>query len=400
MNTQSNVTHMLVGKDLDILTSAGTKNDLAVGQIGVFKAGKNAANGASALAAGDRFSIAVKNSLGVIVETPLMDFSAVKAGNGAYSAPILRSRALGFNGTSGSIAVSDSTNYVVHVFYRDSSKDFGRGNLTKFAAYPSGASATQAEIAAGLTASFIKNFSREEFKLIKAETLINSAGAAMTGTGTLTVKNGSKYATAGTAAEAVLTVGDYVRIGGTAVSDPAYKVLAINTTNDVITLNAPYQGADAVVAEASTEVITAANAAAANAGVKLTALPLTGAFEAGIIRYDVLDFTVQLGDGFGGTDVTQLTGVSKGQGVSYDIAQQEWFAKGIRGEAWRQGSYPKDSNLQTDMAVNYNQVNIAYATGNVNTLDRTVLSYGTVKIAVPTAGSNNIYASLQTVLGL
>ena len=37
-------------------------------------------------------------------------------------------------------------------------------------------------------------------------------------------------------------------------------------------------------------------AAAASAGIKISALPLTDGFQPGVIRYDILDFTVELGE--------------------------------------------------------------------------------------------------------
>ena len=89
---QANVTHMLVGKDLDILANTGTRSDLAVGQIGVFKVGSKTANGAGVLAAGDRFTIVTKNSKGVLVETPVIEYSNIKSKNAVdYAAATQRS---------------------------------------------------------------------------------------------------------------------------------------------------------------------------------------------------------------------------------------------------------------------------------------------------------------------
>ena len=56
--------------------------------------------------------------------------------------------------------------------------------------------------------------------------------------------------------------------------------------------------------------------------------------------------------------------------------------------------------MEADSSNNYDQVTVAYTDSNARTIDRTVKSYGNVMVAVPEGGSGNIYASLQTVLGI
>ena len=122
---QGNVTHLLVGKSLIMLANTGTRSDLATGQIGVFLVGSKTALGANALTAGQRFTIATLNSKGVIVETPVMEYDNIKSKSfTAYAAPAERSRAIGFNGTAGSIDKINYANYVAHVFWKDNSKTF------------------------------------------------------------------------------------------------------------------------------------------------------------------------------------------------------------------------------------------------------------------------------------
>ena len=415
MIAQSNVTHMLVGKDLDMLANTGTRADLAVGQIGVFKVGSKTATGANALSAGDRFTIVTKNAAGVLVETPVIEYSNIKSKAAVdYAAPTQRSRVVGYNGTSGSITLKNSDSYVMHTFYQDNSKTYGRGTLVKFAAYQSDASATQAEVAAGIVNNFNKNSQREVPKLMKAEVLLSDAGVATSG-GVLSVTNGSKYVkiveSAGAAADAgkynadgaSVAVGDFLRIG-TAVTDPCYKVVAISgvgTAAAILTLDTPYQGTtNASVAAAGAEIIAAASAASANAGIKITALPLTERFQPGVVRYDVLDFTIQLNDTFEGTVQTSLTSPFIGSGTYWEVAQNEWFLKGNRGEAWRVGNYPKNIVLEATSGKTYDQISVNYKTTNGVTIDREVASYGSVLIATEDASAGNIYASLKTVLGI
>jgi len=401
---QGNVTHLLVGKDLALLGETKTRADLALGQLGIFKVGaKTAIDGTTDLVAGDRFSIATLNSKGVIVETPVIEYDNIKSKSSTvYAAPSVRSRAIGFNGTSGSIDPINYANYVAHVFWKDNSKTFGQGIPVKFAAYAADGSATQAEVAVGLVNNFNKNFKREKPKLIKAEVLINSAGTIVpTGAGTINFVNGSKYVKFNTdiadATGAVaIAVGDYIKVA-TGVTVPAYKIVAIDTTSDVATLDTPYQGVTALaVANATAKVVYAAAATAADCGIKLTGMPLTEGFEPGVIRWDFVEFEIQLGSEVGATTQSVITNPSLGAGTYYEVAQNEWFLKGNRGEAWRVGNYPKTITLEATSGKTYDQCVINYATTNAQTIDRTVNSYGSVMIAVE-AGSAGYTALLDVV---
>ena len=401
---QGNVTHLLVGKSLNILANTATRDDLAVGQIGVFKVGSRVAFGAGILAAGDKFTIVTKNSKGVIVETPVMEYSTLKSKSfTGYVAPAERVRAIGFDGTSGSIDPINYANYVAHIFWKDNSKTFGQGIPVKFAAYAADGTATQVEIANGLVNNFNKNFKREKPKLIKAEVLISSAGTAVpTGAGTISFTNGSKYVKFNTditdaTGTAKLAVGDFIKVA-TGASTPAYKVTAIDTTGNIATIDTPFQGTTATIANATAKIVLAATAASADAGVKLSALPLTEGFEPGVIRWDFLDFEIQLGSEVGATSQSVITNPTLGSGTYYEVAQNEWFLKGNRGEAWRVGNYPKNVTLEATSGATYDQFTINYVNTNAQTIDRTVNSYGTVMIAAVVGGG--VVASLKTALAV
>lgn len=407
MIAQSNVTHMLVGKDLDIAGTSDTRDSLSEGQIGVFLVGSNTAK-TDALTSGDKFTIAYKNAQGVVTETPVIEYDNIRNKSAVtYTAPTQRSRAIGYDGSSGSIDAINNNDYVAHLFWYDNSKTFGYGKPVKFAAYRSSDSATQVEIATGLASNFNKNFAREKPSIIKAEILLSDAGTAITGTGNLEVVNGSKYVQAispdgGTTppdADAVVSVGDYLRFG-TATTDPVYEVVAIDATSNIITLNMPYQGASEVVAGASAEYIAAANAASAAAGVKLTALPLTDDFQAGVIRYDITEFTIELKDDFGSTTLSELSAPSVGSGTYWEIAQNQWFLKGNRGEPWRVGNYPKNVVLDATSGKTYDQIAFNYVDRNARTIDRQVGSYGTVVIATEEESGSTVHTDLKTVLGI
>ena len=127
---------------------------------------------------------------------------------------------------------------------------------------------------------------------------------------------------------------------------------------------------------------------------------MTEGFQPGVVRYDVLDFTIQLNDTFEGTVQTSLTSPFIGSGTYWEVAQNEWFLKGNRGEAWRVGNYPKNIVLEATSGKTYDQISVNYKTTNGVTIDREVASYGSVLIATEDASAGNIYASLKTVLGI
>jgi len=150
---QKNISHIVVGKDDDLVTSSETREDLIAGQIGVFKNGS--VNGTtSALSAGDRFKVVFKDVDGNIVESPFIDYdNIVKKNSTDYVADTEQKTYVGYNGTTGSITVANSDEYYIHLDRKDSSKTWGEHTLYKLvAAYKSDASATETEIADALVA--------------------------------------------------------------------------------------------------------------------------------------------------------------------------------------------------------------------------------------------------------
>ena len=222
MIAQSNVTHMLVGKNIAILSAGATRDSLAIGQIGVFLAGSKGAK-ANALAAGDKFTIAYRNAEGVVIETPVIEYSNVLSKSAiTYQAPTHQVLAIGFNGTDGKIDAKDNTDYVLHIFWSDNSANFSEITQVKFAAYASGANATQLEIANGLIKNLRKQFSREPIKPFIAELITSDNGEAIaTGVVGLKFTKGSKLVSVSTSGDidaktdsaTALAAGAYIRVG-------------------------------------------------------------------------------------------------------------------------------------------------------------------------------------------
>lgn len=162
---QKNKTHIVVGKDLALLTASQTRADLAAGKIGVFKNGSVNAT-VSALSAGDSFKIVYMNVDGKIIESPVYQYNHLKQKNAVnYVAGTEQKTYVGYNGTAGSITVANSDVYHIHLTRKDWSATWGEhGNIKLAAAYESDASATQTEIADALVTNASKTFQTEKRK--------------------------------------------------------------------------------------------------------------------------------------------------------------------------------------------------------------------------------------------
>lgn len=406
MIAQSNVTHMLVGKDIAILGSGVTRDSLAIGQIGVFLAGSKGAK-VNALAAGDKFTIAYRNAEGVVIETPVIEYSNILSMSAvAYQAPTHQVLAIGFNGTDGKIDAKDNTDYVLHIFWSDNSANFSEITQVKFAAYASGTGATQLEVANGLIKSLRKQFSREPIKPLIAELITSDAGDPIaTGVVGLKFTKGSKLVSVSTGGDIddttggdALVAGAYIRVG-TAKTDPVYKIASIDGTANTLLLEDAYQGESVELEDDDMLQVSATDVGAGDMGVKISALPISNGLQPGIFRYDQIRFEIQLKDSFGDTKLTEVVAPTKGSGSYGEVAEVQWFLKGNRGEPWRQGNYPKTVVLDATQGKSYDMISFNYADYNARTLDRQVGSFGSVLIATET-GSNGIHAALKTVLGI
>jgi len=404
MIAQANVTNIVIGKDDDLATSSETRNDLIAGQIGVFLVGSLTAK-TTALTAGQRFQIVYKRVDGALIESPVIDYSNIidKQDVGTPVGEAQGVKALGFNGTSGSIDVANGEDYVVHYNWNDNTKTFGRGLPTKFLAYRSSSSATQVEIAAGLVENAVANNSREKVPVVVADLLVNSAGLALgTGVDTITLLKGSKLFTAtdidDATGNAALAVGDYLRVG-TAITAVCYEITAIDIVTNTGTLAYAYQGDDYSAVDTSFERIAAATAATSDAGVILTGQIMP--FKAGKLKYSPVFFNFwKVGEGFGATTVSEVTKPSKGIGTYKEIAEIEWFLRGNRGESYRVADYPVDYTADAVSGKTYQQITVSYKDLNAVTLDREVASFGALMIATEDESASTVHTDLKTVLGL
>jgi hypothetical protein len=411
---QKNKTHIIVGKDLAPLTETQTRDNLSVGQIGVFKNGKTTAiDGTTDLTAGDRFKIVYKDVDGNIVESPMYDYDLLKRKKAKnYAASTEQLSYLGYNGTTGTLEVTNSNDYIIHMFRKDWSKTWGEHSNYKLAsAFTSDATATEYEVAVGLTANAVKNFEEEKLRsgtTVTTVGLINSTAvtAANAIDNNTTVVKGVNAVTVATAATyntgTAIAVGDFLRIGtvagGTALTSNIYKVTAVNSL--VLTLDRKVTDASGTYATATDdiEVIPKATILAATGfGISFKSEPVK--FSPGLFKFQNVTFELSLTN-FGATPVTESTKPYKGVGTYKEVAELEWELRGNRGEGYKVASYPVSQNLNATSGKTYDMISLDFENDNARSLNGKEYSFHSLVIATENESVSTIHTDLKDILNI
>jgi hypothetical protein len=284
-----------------------------------------------ALVDGDQYRIVQGKGLGQqLMKTPVITVGKDKFTINAFKPAVQQVTIIGYNGTTGALPVSNNTDYWIKIRKRDNDAANRSQPMSLFAGpVRTDATGTQAELATLLVANGYLNFKDEPANhYLKFEAICDEPGAAITGTvANFGVTLNSKGVTLdGTVTNVV--VGDFIRLGGTGVSDPVYKVTAVNSPTS-LTLATPYTGDTATIAVASVEVITAALAATADFGIKITGL--VAPFNVNTFRdYYANRFTATFSDS--SVLVTPFVGARNGNGVWQQVAMDEYLSYGYEGQ--------------------------------------------------------------------
>ena len=179
--------------------------------------------------------------------------------------------------------------------------------------------------------------------------LANDAGVATTGT--VDVVKGTRKAVASVPGD--FEVGGLLRTG-TATTAAVYKIVSIS--GDILTLDSKMVAATGQYAIAAAESVTAALAAAASYGIKLTGVP--SAHVVGKLHGDLapIAFDVTL-EGFGATANVLTTAATAGNGTEKQIKELEFFCQGNEGDFYRIGEpnlFPK----RTEASGNYDLISL------------------------------------------
>lgn len=308
-----------------------TNANLPIGAVVVCDMGMRRLNNASfaALPATDRFFVVQGRG----ATQPLMKSPAMTKGNIAISASKFRAAVqqvsiVGYNGTTGALPVANSTDFWIKVRKRDNDAANRSQPISEFIGpVMTDASGTQAELAVLLTNSGFRNFTNLEPAngYLRVEAISSATGTAVTGATSLTFTNRSKVVTITGSATSNVAVGDFLRIG-TTVTSAVYRVAAVTAT--AITLSSFVVGDTTTLTVANLHVITAANAAVANFGIRLTGVEAP--FNVNSFRdYYANRWTTSFSDS---SILVTVTGAQNGNGVWQQVAMDEYLNYGFEGQ--------------------------------------------------------------------
>ena len=202
MQAQRNVANILIANSVATALTHSNNIDSYISSMSTGEPGVISPSGIVVNAAGtlpSEFKIVTKLTNGDLNISDIIKAKSIKSINTTrYTAATNQTDYVGYNGSTGSINVINSNIYSVKLHLIPSDTAGFMQQKIKEGFYESDASATQAEIAYGLTNSLIKNFSREPEKIkysvdrIKFERINSGAQADALGTATATLNYGSK----------------------------------------------------------------------------------------------------------------------------------------------------------------------------------------------------------------
>jgi hypothetical protein len=345
--------------------SSGGFDSLNTGELGVFTPAGVRVTGTN-VAAQDRIILAAKLADGSIQKSDVIDKGEIlqaSAIEGADDQEFITY--VGFNGTTGDIEEINSNAYIISGFIQQLFESETDGRYNKHIRANSGTTADKHAIAQELAKDGIRNFgvkSKEPSPRLKAEVVTDADSAELTGTvTTLTATKGSNVlAIDGTITNSGL-VGGFLRLGGTADTDPVYKVTGYSASATVI-LDTPWQGDSGAV---TAEFTSLADFDAAAVGLKLTGLAFPFFLNrVGRIRFrkSIIDFV--LNDTFGDTLVTEAQAATKGRNTWEEVAEHEWAMQAFefgdnQYEVGEPHIFPKRQNVDNSKAT-YDAITIAF----------------------------------------
>lgn len=329
------------------------------------------------------------------LSAPIQVRNISKVQKEAYAAPVQQVTHIGYagSGTNG-ITVENDTEYQLNIKYKDVYRvQPQRPTIYKYNVV-SDSTASKSEV----VSSAVRKVNADTNIKVSAVILSSNVGTAITGTGTITATNGSKTITAGTDIDAVLAVGDYIRISSTATTGAVYKIASIDSVAQTAQLDTPFQGTSVVAsAEAGHEYISAANFEASNVGIQLTGETLTEKapdLYAGVLGFEVSMFP-EIGTHF---TVTNTTAKNDGQGFWKQVRDKEYFAQANEGITNRT-KFP--TNVPSTKAASGNQyASLVIEHADVHTGDRqnTMSSPLATEIYIDTNGASTKYNAVVDII--
>jgi len=353
------VANSLVGADE--VTYAAFKATAVAGETIAVEADGTVVAGGS-----DKIMIISKDGNGVVKSSePIKVADLKRATLKAYVAPSEQVDYIGYNGTSGAIEVLNSNLYQANVEMANYGTTGSELRYRKQGHFMSPANSTQIGNAEGLRDSLIRNFKREPEQRILFEMVCDNAGDVLgTSVNNMVFTKGSTIVSAAdiddaSGAGVELIAGALLRVG-TAVTDPVYRIVSVDTSGNTLKLDQAFQGETVTIADTGVEQIPYGDFGAASFGIKLTGVAQK--FSLGKIRHEKMSFVTQLVD-MGATLVTKSTASKIGLGDGKVVAEEEWFSSGNYGELYRMGEpdlYDNSDSLMAVISNKYHVVSLEY----------------------------------------
>jgi len=249
-----------------------------------------------------------------------------------------RKIAVGFNGVAGSIESIASNNYFMILEHKGNSEYRNAQPYIHDVGYETGSTVeTQLAISKGLAEIAALNYAQFGVRVVDVYKLCSSTTeVALTGTGAISFDYGVNSITAATDIDAVLVVGDAIRLA-TGATKATYTITSMDTTNNIAYLDQIYLGESQVILDSVAKKVAKGTGAGGveNASVNwgIVILGATASPKAGFGAFDMVNFDIVLRN----VGTTNLTHVGTGYDIKYPSGRHEQV--GIS-EFYNQGQDP------------------------------------------------------------
>jgi len=294
----------------------------------------------------DRYRIAQgRGASKSLMVSPMITKATATLSTSNHRASAQQVSIVGFNGTTGSLPIANSTDFFIKIRKNDNDAANRSQPMSLFAGpVKTDATASQEELAFALVKNGIANFADEPANnYLTFSALCDEAGAAVTGTlVNLVFTKGSREVVSDTLNVTITNVvaGDVIKVAA-ATTSSIYKVKSVvngtATTAAKITLTYAFQEETATVAKGTARRILAAASILAEAGVRMTGVQAD--FDVNAMRdFYVNRFTVTFSDV---STLVTTTGARTGSGVWQQVAMDEYMSYGFEGENSMLGVPPR-----------------------------------------------------------
>jgi hypothetical protein len=365
LDSKNNIKSVFIVPD-QAASTAGTKitpGSLGAGFIAVCGLNNEILTAAEAAAA-NTIKIIKDRGANLPLQQVRISLSEVKTLNGITGAAATEQvDFIGYNGSNTNTIQEISNNfYTVKLEHVPNAFAYGKRPANyKYGTYQSGISATKQQIANGLVASLVQNFTPNrtiDWRVFSELMTNGTRSAAGTGAGTLTFTKYSKTVVPTlAAATSNCTAGTYISVA-VGTTTPVYRVADRNSTTGVLTLEVAYNGetVSGTAAGTSFTAITVSDANSATLwGIKITGIKQQ--YDVNRWRqYDKVRFNTFL-EGFppvaNPTAVT-TTAAFDGIGVYEQAANDEYISWGDEGQIFVDQVPPQFREQDARVGIQYN----------------------------------------------